>query len=162
MFLMLLLKMRLRLFAATTLAAAMAALSDSAVGVSLLPLELLDEPNVLEFVQLGSEESTLHKMAKEERLIEETDPRRQFKDAASFADTDKKKRDEAKVKAKLKKIGAPFIPGYEKEITKEETTIKDKEHQMRKTKRDKDKKKEEEEKKRIEDEKNRMEDQKKR
>ena len=93
MFLMLLLKMKLRLFAATTLAAAMAALTDSAMAVSLSGFqpEQAEQAFTMDLVQLGSEETALHKMAKDSDLIEETDPKRKFKDLTEFAEVDKHK-----------------------------------------------------------------------
>ena len=91
-------------------------------------------------------------MAKEQNLIQETDPKRMFKDMTAFADTEKVKRQKAKEKAKLKKIGAPFIPGYEKEVTLAETTIKEKEHEQKRRQHNLEKQKQDEERKRREEE----------
>jgi len=58
-----------------------------------------------------------------------------------------------KEKAKAPKV--PFIPGYEKEVRKPETTMKDKEHEEKKQKKEAEEKKLNEEKNRVEEEKKR-------
>ena len=77
----------------------------------------------MNMVQIASEESELKKIAKQEGIIKEEDPDKRIKDELKQFDP-KQKEKLKKQKRKAPKV--PFHPGYEKELTKPELTVKEK------------------------------------